>query len=123
MWWLFKAAECYSGKRVWSWPLRASCFHNSLNLAMALLPLAGGNLKSVIHLIRWKQKAFQAENLFRVIRVIVSTPFLVNKGKLSIQEWKIKVTLNREKQEASFSSLPPSPHQIKHSGILRKLGH
>lgn len=29
------------------------------------------------------------------------------------------VTLNREKQEASFTSLPPPPHQIKHLGILR----
>lgn len=48
---------------------------------------------------------------------------LVDKGKISLQEWKIKVTLNRGKQEASSTSLPPSPHQIKHSGILRKLGH
>lgn len=54
---------------------------------------------------------------------IVLTLFLVAEGKVSIQKQKIKVTLNREKEEASFTPLPPSPHQIKHSGILRKLGH
>lgn len=55
--------------------------------------------------------------------VIVPDLFLGAKWKRSIQEQKIKVALNREKQEASCTALPPSPHQIKHSGILRKLGH
>lgn len=55
--------------------------------------------------------------------IIVPTLFLDAKRKVSIQEEKFKVALNREKQEASCAALPPSPHQIKHSGILRKLGH
>lgn len=35
----------YSGKQVWGRPLSTSGFQNSLNLAMTLLPQAGGNFK------------------------------------------------------------------------------
>lgn len=114
--------KCYSGKQVWGQPLSTSDFHNSLNLAMAPLPRAGGDFKVFPTTSDGSRRISKLRMwLDRIVPTLFF--FSVAQGKVSIQKQKIKVTLNREKAEASFTPLPPFPHQIKHSGILRKLGH